>query len=235
MKIDLITAIAAQLIVAFLLMRSGFYLWRVRKNMPKYTFWLIMSIVVMGATLALFNTTDPAYILRRFPFRQIFDALVAIGAFYYTKQTKNNLFTIENVMKQEYTKVEKYVMKKIKAKNSPIPVSVSENDLIQMQIGKPYKPCPLMVVTRINIPSVYDYSSRTYKFKCSMLKDAKFGRQFHPDLTEEIIIDKGIIIDDVTGYEYYPGDIWKIKAGQDHAPRCIERCELRCYLYKEKI
>lgn len=83
-----------------------------KENMPKYTFWLIMSIVVMGATLALFNTTDPAYILRRFPFRQIFDALVAIGAFYYTKQTKNNLFTIENVMKQEYTKVEKYVMKK---------------------------------------------------------------------------------------------------------------------------
>ena len=235
MKIDLIAAITAQLIVAFLLMRSGFYLWRVRRNMPKYTFWLLMVVVVMGATLALFNTTDPEYILRRFPFRQIFDGLVAIGAYYYTKQTKQNLFTIENVMKQEYTKVEKYVMKKIKAKNSPIPVSVSENDIIQMHIGKPYKPCPLMVITRINIPSIHDYGTRSYKFKCSMLKDAKFGRQFHPDLTEEIIVDMGIIIDDVTGQEYYPGDVWKIKAGQDHAPRCIERCELRCYLYKEKI
>ncbi|MGB5941248.1 MAG: hypothetical protein WBG71_00035 [Leeuwenhoekiella sp.] len=218
--INILFSLGCQFFTIFMLLRSLLHLYRVRKIMEAKTFWFCSLWICLGTTLAMFNVSDIDYMQQRFPFNVLFYTGSAMVVFTLTKKTKESLYTIGNVMKLENNILENAAIEKVVNGGC-----VNKNLLLDFDMGKFYETCKKTAIIRLKSPL-----QKSIAFKATMLKNGTFGRQYHPDLDEEIHIDYGALLDKVSGKIYRKNDVWNIPAGVDHEPVALSRVDLRSYL-----
>lgn len=220
-----------QIIIIFMLMRSCFYLIRVRKEIPCADMVIMMVILVTGLGLTSYNLTDPNYVLQRFPFNLMVMFGFAWAVYRMSKSKKEDLFTITNVIKRKYTGIEEYVLNKISDQALEGPEKVTADDLLKFDIGKPYVKNKQHILVRLTPPKDRNIF---LKFNVNMMAGAEFAEQYHPDMHEELYVDSGSILDKSTGKIFGVGDALEIPAGTLHHIMAIELTELSSYLFKVK-
>lgn len=91
-EIIVIVAFFLQLIVAAMWIRSGFYLWRVRKKLNRTLFITLAFPVILGAILSTYNLSDENYLLMRFPIRAFVNITCAWAIYVISREYKEKLF-----------------------------------------------------------------------------------------------------------------------------------------------
>lgn len=224
-------AIGIQIVITFMLMRSCFYLLRVRQETKKKEFYLLLGILITGIVLTSYNVTDPKYVMQRFPFNQVFLFGCAWAFLLLTRSKKEDLFSITNVIKREYSAFEHKVVLKINAEDIDGPERVTRKDLAGLELGKPYLTSNRTLLIHLRPPK---NKGILFKFSANMLKGGKFAPQYHLDMDKEIYVDLGSI----TTAEhpeniYHAGDVLIIPAGDIHTLVSLERTKISAYFYEK--
>jgi quercetin dioxygenase-like cupin family protein len=226
-------SVGIQVIIIFMLLRSCFYLIRVRQEMKKHEFYFLSIILILGVGLTSYNVTDPAYSMQRYPFSQFF-LLGSAWAFYLlTKSKKEDLFSISNVIKREYKSCDINKLKKNKLKGIEIDVNenklVRKKDLNRLELNKLYLTSKKTLICSLKPPK---NKNVLYKFNIQMLKDGQFSKHYHTDMDKEIYIDTGSILFNENSKPYVAGDIITVRANVKHSIKALERTELSAYLFE---
>lgn len=226
-----LAASALQIIIIFMLLRSCFYLLRVWAEIPMLDMILLITVLITGIGLTSYNLTDPDYVLQRFPFNLMVLFGFAWAVYRMSKSKKDDLFTISNVIKRKYTPIEEYILTKISDDSDEGPEKVSQEDLLKFTIGRPYVRNKKYILVRLTPPQ---NSNILMKFNANMLAGSEFAEQYHPDMSEELYVDSGSVLDKSTGKIYGVGDVIVISAGTLHHIMAIETSEISAYLYKSE-
>lgn len=225
-KFELV-ATFTQMLTAFMFVRSGFYMIRVRKDFDRVKFWLMMLVVMTGTGMTLYNLSYPDYVLQRFPFNAIFFLGVAWFFYEITKAKKEDLYSIANVLKHQHTLAQKKVLHKINYTDDDKIQIVTGEDLEKIEKHVYIETSPSTMLLRINPPldSGYDF-----KFRADMLPGGFFVNQLHPKLKEIIEVDFGLVVDLATDKIYRAGDRIIIEPGKPHFIKAIDRSGISAYL-----
>lgn len=216
-----------------MLLRSFFYLLRVKSHIKPIEFYILLLVLIIGISLTSYNITDPIYVLQRFPFNEMFLLGSAWAFLLLTRARKKDLFNITNVIREEYTKEEDCIIKKMSRKVSPEPEEVSIEDLNTLEIGKPYITSSKTLIISLRPPK---NKGILFKFSANMLKDGEFTPQLHSEMDKEIYVDFGsITTNEHRDVIYKEGDVLSIPAGEIHSIIALERSKLSAYLYKKDI
>ena len=167
-------AIGIQIIITFMLIRSCFYLIRVRQEMKQPEFYALLGVLFIGIALTSYNVTDPTYVMQRFPFNQVFLLGSAWAFLLLTRSKKEDLFSVTNVIKREYSEFESKTVKKI-VQPTNTPERVGKKDLALLEIGKPYLTSKKTLLIHLRPPK---NKGILFKFSSNMLKDGVFDIVF---------------------------------------------------------
>lgn len=232
MKLYEILMLSLQLFASFMLLRSCFYILRVRKEMKQGMYYVFLFSLIIGTMLSLYNLTDLSYIEQRFPFNIIYSTGSALLFYAFSREKKQDLFNITNIMKREYDAVEMKALAVIDNSPSENEVEVVTDALLdKFQMHKQYI-FEKVMLTKVSIPQ-YAINLK-HKFKASMLTGGYFKQQEHPDLEELLNVNSGTIINESTGEVYTQGMTMRIAPGERHLIKALERSDITAYLYLAK-
>lgn len=226
-EILVLTAYGMQGLVIFMWMRSGAFILRIRKYISSYQKFVYMAPVIILGFLAIYNFYDLDYLLLRYPVRSIGGIAAAWAIYEMSRTLKENEWSIDNVLKGEWSIREKSSFKKIKAKGLEISIVTSET-LAGFKMYKRYGD-KHTIVKRTRPPK---RGGAAFKFQVDMLYGGRFDSQRHPDLEEEIYIDSGVVREIVSGEIYKTGQTIYLEKNQPHGLEALERTQLTAYLYK---
>lgn len=221
-----------QFVTGILFLHSLIHLFRVYRNIDKWDFFWLVVPIILCTGLAFYNVADTAYVIQRFPINILSGAGMAWSFYRLSKKAKNDVFTIQNVMKREASDVERKVLDIITGKDCKSgakSVSVSKETLMLLPRNTPEYPCKKTYIIFLNVPQNAGLLCFIVPFE--MLLDGEFAEQYHPDLREEIHVHRGCMYNASTGKTYYAGDVIHIPAGEDHHIIAHDRSSGVAYLF----
>lgn len=216
-----------QFIVIFMSMRSGFFVLRIWNQLTWYERSVYMTPILISGSLASYNLHDFEYLTLRYPFRALLGISSMWAIYELTKKMKENMWTVSNTIKEEWSQLEKKAFASVKANDDVIEV-ITKETLDVFKMFKDYGD------ERAKLKRMIPPRGAFFKFNCELINQGEFGIQVCPDFEKIINIDEGKVIETYSGQIYHKGQSIFVKPNQRHGIKSLERSSIGVYLYEVK-
>lgn len=216
------------LVSIFLLTVAALKLWRARRTIKEYQFWIVLFGVLLTITLLIMQISVKGFMLTKNPFWTLANSITAYTIMLISNRRYNAIFSLEN---RSQVHLSPKLRKSLKAfdKNEVQDVFNWKN-LGACEIGQ----LVVLGCGKIAFKRLPDVAGRRL-ILVYLLKGAKFGIHEHFDMAERGYVIKGSLYDTVlytdavleSEYFYYP-------PGMLHDPMTDEYTELFIEFSKDK-